>query len=302
MARRRLLLVHLAAVTVNIVIEYSRELKGKIFETGDSFDFISANGQQFVGARGNSFIYFDVYQKVITFEMIHSLLALSNGDVACGLVDYINVYRGTRVIAHLRCSTAVGTVTSMAELPGGRLVTVSGGEISTWNLNASPPSRTVAENSCNVTAVLAIDSDRFVIGDQLGGIVMHHSNMWLEFANRHADCVTAFVKLGNYLVSSSANSVRAGTVRIWDDGRNLVRAIQFQSPVLVMCVLVDGRLVVGCNNHEITVWDPHDFTCALVLHAAEDVNLRFTQRTLQFAVLPNNELVVDDGEQIRIYR
>lgn len=127
--------------------------------------------------------------------------------------------------------------------------------------------------------------------------------LWFKLRYGPWDCITALVKVGNNKFASShaAATSSYGTVIIWEDFQNL-HTIVFSSGVLAMCVLLDRRLVVGCNNHELTVWDPHDFSHVATLRDAEDINLRFQKRFLRFAVLANNELVVVDGEKTRSYK
>lgn len=153
MARRSILMQHVAAVTADIVVEYARELQGLAYEENAQYHLVAAYGNDCVGAHENFITYMRGWESCVTVGAIHSLLVLRNGDVACGLVNCVNIYRGTQVATTLDCGK--GPVSAMAELHDGRLVTVSGCHLFTWNLSANPPSRTIRGHNCHMTALLA---------------------------------------------------------------------------------------------------------------------------------------------------
>lgn len=298
MARRRLLLPHLAAVTADIVIEYCRELKGNLVATFQHFDLITAQEKNCVGFFGNKLAYFNE-RSFSHFEAlygIYSVLALKNGDVACGLAHRVNLYRGTHLVAQLNCGKYSGFIRYMTEFSDGSLVTATEVGVLIWNLSSSPPSKTVVRVKC-AAALLALDARRLVVGDYAGRIHVYTSEDLSMFAHGHTERVTGLAVLGNKLVSSSLDK----KVCIWDiANKSLVHTINFSSGVRTICGLNDGRLVVGCNNHEITVWDVHGCTLALYVQAAEDVDLRVRGGKLAFATF-GQKLVVSDTKDTRFF-
>lgn len=296
MDQRSLVLEHLVADTANIVLEYAHELKGNLVYTYDLvFDFVVAQGKDsLVGAKSKCLHY--IHKKNTKIDLgtpVFALLALSNGDIACGTENgVVKVLRDQKLHANLQLDGRCGVVTAMAELAENNIVIgLSDGQIFLWRHGAS---KKLANNYCIVTELLPLTDEHFLYCDEHGKVYKSRAGVWVQLYDRHTRSASCMVKIGGKIASSCMD----GNIRIVENDKP-VKLIAFNSPVLAMCVLPDGRLVVGCDNQEVTVWDPVKSVKVQTLQKGSRKSLLSRGRKLNLVVL-GKQLVVSDGAHVAL--
>jgi len=292
-----LLLDCLVADTAKIVLEYAHELRGNLVCTRDLvFDCVVAQGQDcLLGAKSKHLHYICKNNtKVDVGSPVFSLLALSNGDVACGTEDgVVKVFRDQKLHFTLKLEGRCGLVTAMAELAENKIVVgLSDGQIFLWSRGVS---KKLTNNYCIVTGLLPLSDEHFLFCDENGKVCKSRAGVWIQSFDRHTHFATSMVRIGGKIVSACLD----GNIHISESGKP-VKLIAFHSPVLAMCVLPDGRLVVGCDNQEVTIWDPVKCVKVQTVQKAKRQSLSVRGRKLNMVVL-GKELVVSDGARISFF-
>lgn len=290
----RCLVPFLCQDTSKIVFEYARELRGNYVASAQPFNFVVPLHNRMIAAQ--RLLVYDFTEQSLRlarclYEACLSMIALRNGNIAIGNASsMVKVYDDRmQVTAEVDLSfPGYFRVNALAELSDGTLAIGVQHTLIIWDLvSGKRVSMTVCTVGTIITKILALPNSALLTGDNQGRLSLRVGRKFTTYPKAHSQEVTELVLLGKNIASSSLDM----TVKIWTADMQCVHVMSMLSPVLAMCVLHDGRLVVGCDNQHITVWDD-TFTCVLTLREKGE-SLQQKGNYLTFAVFKQQFIVSD---------
>lgn len=304
MAEGGLLLPFIAADLVPIVIEYARELKGNLVQRQDrSFDLMVAKAGSIFGTKFNSLsVQSGADERTVsTKREVRALLALKDGNIVVATaLGIVQIFNGITLASEQSLVLPCEAVSAMAELSDDTLaIGTEEGTVAIVDTATKMCDLKKTMRAIGVTALLALPKAHFISGHSNGRLMEgSRRTSSRQFSSSHFLSVTALVAFGNKFASSSLD----GTVRIWDSDSLLMQTVGFKYPLVSMCALHDGRLVIGGENQQVTVHDPDNYKCVLTLVPASGLPKWKSGPQRHFVVLDNNNLLVYNGEESCIFK
>jgi len=239
-----------------------------------------------------------------------SLLALQNGGFVSGTKNgNIHVWNPATVIEK-QWNAGPFVVRALAELPNNLLAVGGFTGIFVFNLATRQP---VAKfNMHRVQTICVLRTGTILAGCAHGRICfLQFANNKLELVHEIKDLVreiktyvsgiTALADCCNGKFVSASIDKR---VCMWDYRGTMLNEIDMRkmSPPVALAVLPDGRLVVGCDDERVFVWDLDTWEHWLTLSTGwSNFSLLKQSQNLSLVVLADNKLVCASSSLVTVW-
>lgn len=231
-----------------------------------------------------------------------SLLALRNGAFASGTENgNIYVWDATATRIERRWYADKSAIPALAELPDNLLAT--GGYPGVCVFDMVTGQRVAQLAMMRVQKVCVLRTGTILAGCAYGRIwLLRFANKNLEIVHdikAHLSGITALVDCRNGKFVSASFDRR---VCMWDYSGTMLNELDMgmMSAPLELAVLPDGRLVVGCNDERVFVWDLDTWKHSRTLVKGKASLLNHC-RNLSLTVLADNKLVCASPSAVTVW-
>jgi hypothetical protein len=212
------------------------------------------NGKLVSGSSDCTIKIWITYEYIYTItcsKPIECLVELQNGNIASGLWNNtISIWDSSKYTCINTLKGHSDIVTTLINMPDNQLASGScDSSIRVWDLNLS--SAYTLKGHTKAVRSLFFRSDKLYSCSWDKTIKIWKNKKILRTINAHDDYVTGIIDYDRRFISASFDR----TVKIWGKNGKLEEKLSANSYVNRLIKLIDGRLIAGCKDGTILIWD-----------------------------------------------